>query len=197
MARRTERQVTSERFTPHSPRVNRRHCRCCMRKSKSGTQFECRFSVHFSWCGRLGHSIATTAMGLFPCAARTTGSGRSETPGCRPQRPQPVCCGRSTGSSRRPLVAIQRSRGRPLLRRAKGCNGGRTRPLNGKRCNFIGHCLSGPVPIRTNNPQNCGTRAVLRNETRARKSPKPACRLAPRPGLEPGTCGLTVRRSTD
>jgi len=22
-------------------------------------------------------------------------------------------------------------------------------------------------------------------------------RLAPRPGLEPGTCGLTVRRSTD
>ena len=39
-------------------------------------------------------------------------------------------------------------------------------------------------------------RAVLRNETRARKSPKPACRLAPRPGLEPGTCGLTVRRST-
>jgi hypothetical protein len=128
---------------------------------------------------------------------RMSAFGRSETPGCRPQRPQPVCCGRSTGSSRRPLVAVQRSRERPLLRRAKGCNGGRTRPLNGKRCNFIGHCLSGPIPIRTNNPQNCGTRAVLRNETRARKSPKPACRLAPRPGLEPGTCGLTVRRSTN
>jgi hypothetical protein len=58
---------------------------------------------------------------------------------------------------------------RPLLRRAKGCNGGRTRPLNGTRCNFIGHCLSGPIPIRTNNPQNCGTRAVLRNETQTRK----------------------------
>jgi Lipocalin-like domain len=27
-----------------------------------------------------------------------------------------------------------------------------------------------------------------------RKPAKPACRLAPRPGLEPGTCGLTVRR---
>ena len=92
------------------------------------------------------------------------------------------------------FMAVQRSRERPLPRRAKGCNGGRTRPLNGKRCNFLGHCLSGPIPIRTNNPQNCGTRAVLRNETRARKSPKPACRLAPRPGLEPGTCGLTVRR---
>src|SRR6266536_1374312 len=90
---------------------------------------------------------------------------------------------------------VQRSRERPLLRRAKGCNGGRTRLLNGKRCNFIGHCLSGPIPIRTNNPQNCGTRAVLRNETKPQKPPKPACRLAPRPGLEPGTCGLTVRRS--
>jgi hypothetical protein len=44
---------------------------------------------------------------------------------------------RATASRRRvqrPVLAVQRSRERPLLRRAKGCNGGRTRPLNGKRC---------------------------------------------------------------
>ena len=97
--------------------------------------------------------------------------------------------------SRGPLLAVQRSRERPLLRRAKGCKRGSNAAVEWNACNFIGRYLSGPIPIRTNNPENCGTRAVLRNETRARQSPKPACRLAPRPGLEPGTCGLTVRRA--
>ena len=40
----------------------------------------------------------------------------------------------------------------------------------------------------------CGAKPELRSETKLQKRPKPAWILAPRPGLEPGTCRLTVRR---
>jgi hypothetical protein len=44
---------------------------------------------------------------------------------------------------------------------------------------------SGPeIPIGTSNPQNCGTRVVLRNETQARQSPKPRVDWLPESGKD-------------
>ena len=39
--------------------------------------------------------------------------------------------------------------------------------------------------------------STLRNRNGLADEANPLCDLAPRPGLEPGTCGLTVRRSTN